>query len=120
MGLFSSLVFNNGTDHTFIEVGQIPDTKSIIRKYIETGVSQALKSFFLVKQDLSSKTLRRGLLQRSKLVAGTDGVLYPITVNFTVTCNQKHADADVILEQKLLADAIADTTFHTNFAAGLS
>lgn len=120
MGLFSSLVFNNGTDHTFIEVGQIPDPKSIVRKYIESGVSQAIKSILLVKHDLTSKYLKRSLLQRSVLVAGSDGVLYPITVNFTTTFNQLHADADVILQQKLLAAAVANSTFHANFVAGLS
>ena len=120
MGLFTSLVFNNGTNHTFVDIGQLPDPKAIVRKYVESGVNQSLKSVFLVKHDVSSKTVRRSLLQRTMMVAGSDGVLYPITVNFTVTCNQKHADSDVVLQQKLLASAVADVSFHANFAAGIS
>lgn len=120
MGLFTSLVFNNGTAHTFVERGQIPDPKSIVREYIEPAAASAALSKLTVKHDISSKTVKRSLLQRRVMVAGSDGVLYPITVNFTATFNPKHAAADVVLEQKLLAAAVADTTFHANFVQGLS
>lgn len=120
MGLFTSLVFNNGTDHTFVERGQIPDSKAIVREYIEPAATSSAASKMIVKHDIASKTVKRSLLQRRVMIAGSDGVLYPITVNFTVTFNPKHALADVVLEQKLLADAVADATFHANFAQGLS
>lgn len=120
MGLFSSLVFNNGTAHTFTEMGQIPDSKSIVRKYIEPAATSSAQSMLLIKQDIASKTVKRGLIQRRVMVLGSDGVYYPITVNFTVTSNPKHAVADVVLEMKLLKAAIADATFDTNFVQGLS
>ena len=120
MGLFTSLTFNNGTAHTFVERGQIPDSKSIVREYIEPAASSAAQSKLTVKHDITSKTVKRSLLQRRVMVAGSDGVLYPITVNFTVTFNPKHAAADVVLEQKLLTAATSDTTFHANFVQGLS
>jgi hypothetical protein len=120
MGLFTSLVFNNGTAHTFVEKGQIPSSSSIVREYIEPAAAQAARSKLTVKHDLASKTVNRSLLQRTVNVVGSDGVLYPITVNFTVTFNKLHNAADVVLEQKLLAAAVADTTFHANFVNGLS
>lgn len=120
MGLFNSLNFNNGTAHTFVERGQIPDPKAIVREYIEPAAASAAASKITVKHDIASKTVKRSLLQRKVMIAGSDGVLYPITVNFTVTYNPKHAAADVVLEQKLLAAAVADTTFHANFVNGLS
>lgn len=120
MGLFTSLTFNNGTAHTFVERGQLPSTKGVTREYIEPAAASTAQSKLTVKHDLSSKTVRRSLLQRTIMVAGSDGVLYPITVNLTSTYNVKHASADVVLEQKLLAAAVADTTFHANFVNGLS
>lgn len=120
MGLFTSLVFNNGTAHTFVERGQLPSPKGIIREYIEPAALAATQSKFLVKHDFSSATIVRSLLQRSALVLGSDGIYYPVTVNFTTTYNKKHVAADVVLEQKLLAAATADTTFHANFINGLS
>ena len=120
MGLFTSLTFNNGSAHTFVERGQLPATKGVIREYIEPAAASAAQSKLTVKHDLGSKTTRRSLLQRTVMVAGSDGVLYPITVNFTATYSTKHAAADVVLEQKLLAAAVADTTFHANFVNGLS
>lgn len=120
MGLFASLVFNNGIAHTFVERGQLPSTKGVTREYIEPAALSASQSKITVKHDLSSKTVQRSLLQRTVMVAGSDGVLYPITVNLTTTFNKKHAAADVILEQKLLTAAAADSTFHANFVNGLS
>lgn len=120
MGLFTSLVFNNGVAHTFTERGQIPDAKAIVREYIELAAAQSAASKITIKQDTFSKMVRRALAQRRVMIAGSDGVLYPITVNFTSTFNPKHAIADVVLEQKLLAAAVADATFHANFAQGLS
>lgn len=120
MGLFTSLVFNNGTAHTFVDRGQLPDPKAIVREYIEPAASAASQSKLTVKHDVASKTVKRSLLQRRVLVAGSDGVLYPVTVNLTTTFNPKHALADVILEQKLLTAAAADTTFHANFVQGIS
>lgn len=120
MGLFTSLTFNNGTAHTFVERGQIPDSKAIVREYIEPAAVSSAASKVIVKHDIASKTVKRSLLQRKVMIAGSDGILYPITVNFTVTYNPKHAAADVVLEQKLLAAAVADTTFHANFVNGLS
>lgn len=120
MGLFNALIFNNGVAHTFVDRGQLPDSKAIVREYIEPAAPTSSASKITVKHDIASKTVKRSLLQRKVLIAGSDGILYPITVNFTTTYNPKHAAADVILEQKLLAAAIADTTFHANFVNGLS
>lgn len=120
MAIFSSLVFNNGTAHTFIERGQIPNSKAIVREYIEPAAAAAAQSKMTIKQDLASTTVKRALLQRKVMVAGSDGVLYPITVNFTATFNPKHAVADVVLEQKLLVAAAQDPSFYVGFAQGLS
>lgn len=122
MGLFTSLVFNNGTAHTFVDRGQLPSTKGIVREYIEPAATASSQSKITIKHDLPSgkKTTKRSLAQRTVMVAGSDGILYPITVNFTTTCNVKHAAADVINEQKMLTAACADATFHANFQQGLS
>lgn len=120
MGLFTSLVFNNGTAHTFVDRGQLPDNKSIVREYIEPAAASAAQSKLTVKHDVSGKTAKRSLLQRRILVVGLDGILHPITINFTTTFHPTHNTADVVLEQKLLAAAIADTTFHANFVQGIS
>lgn len=120
MGLFTSTVFNNGTAHTFVERGQIPDAKSIIREYIEPAAAQSAQSKIKVYHDLNTANRVRSLLQRTVYLADSAGILKLVTVNFTVTCAPTHVAADVILEQKLLAAAIADTTFHANFRQGLS
>lgn len=120
MGLFTSLVFNNGTAHTFVDRGQLPSTKGIVREYIEPAAASAAQSKITIKHDTGKKTTNRSLAQRTVMVAGSDGVLYPITVNFSTTYNVKHAAADVVLEQKLLTAALADATFHANFVNGLS
>lgn len=120
MGLFNALVFNNGTAHTFVDRGQLPSTKGIVREYIEPAASSASQSKITIKHDTGKKTTKRSLLQRTVLIAGSDGILYPITINFTATFNVKHAATDVVLEQKLLAAAVADSTFHINFVNGLS
>lgn len=120
MGLFTSLTFNNGAAHVFTERGQIPDLKYIIREYIELAAAQAAASKIRVKHDLAKTTVRRALLQRTVNLACSDGVLRPYTGNFTSTFHPLHLVADIVLEQKLLAAAIADVTFHTNFVNGLS
>lgn len=120
MGLFTSLTFNNGIAHIFVDRGQLPSTKGIVREYFEPAAVSSAQSKITVKHDIGKKTTRRSLLQRTVMVAGSDGILYPITVNFTVTYNVKHASADVVAEQKLLTAATADTTFHANFSNGLS
>lgn len=119
MGLFASLVFNNGSAHTFVFQGQMPDSKAIVGKYIEPAASIELASQIQVKHDVSSKSVKRSLLQRRVMVAGTDGVLYPVTVNFTVTYAPKHANQAVIDQTKMVGACLADTTFHANFAAQL-
>lgn len=119
MGLFTSLVFNNGTAHTFVFRGQIPDAKSIVGEYIEPAATAESASKVIVKHDVTSKTLKRSLLQRKVMVAGSDGVLYPITVNTTVTYNPKHSASSVTDQTKLQGACIGDATFHTNFALGL-
>lgn len=120
MGLFTSTVFNNGTAHTFVELGTFPVDGGIIRKYIEPASANELKSLITIKQDFSSKTTRRALAQRTCMLLGTDGKYYPYTANFTSIFNQMCAEAAVVLEQKLLAAAIADASFHANFTKGLS
>lgn len=120
MGLFTATVFNNGTAHTFTDRGQIPDPKAIVREYIETAAAQSAASKFLVKHDLNVTKVRRSLLQRRVMIAGTDGVLYPVTVNYTVACNPKHNSSDIILEMLMMKAAISDATFNANFVLGLS
>lgn len=119
-GLFSSTTFNNGVAHAFVERGQMPDPKSIVREYIEPAAPAASMSKLTVKHDLNVTKVKRSLLQRRVLVAGSDGVLAPITVNFTVTASPKHAAADIILEILMVKAAISDTTFNANFVNGLS
>lgn len=119
-GLFTSTVFNNGADHTFISKGQIPSEGSIVTKYIEPAASLADKSELTVKHDLKSTTVDRHLLQRTVQRVCGDGVVRPITVNFTVAHSKLHASADIINEQKLVADCLADTSFYANFVLGLS
>lgn len=120
-GLFTSLVFNNGSDHTFVERGQLISSPNVIvRQYIEPSASTEAESIIIVKQDFASKNMRRALLQRKVMLLGVDGIYYPYTSNFTSIFNPKITEAAAVLEQKLLADAIADPTFHANFIKGLS
>lgn len=121
MGLFSTLVFNNGSDHTFVEQGQIlSPNNQIVRRYIEPAAATELQSVLTVKHDMSSKTVQRGLLQRTCMLLGADGKYYPYTSNFTSIFNKQCTEAAVVLEQKLLAACIANSTFHANFVKGLS
>lgn len=120
MGLFTSLVFNNGTAHTFVERGQIPNAKAIVREYIEPAANSSAQSKLIIKHDIANAKVKRSLMQRKVMVAGSDGVLYPVTINWTATFNSLHVASDIVLEQKLLAAAVADTTFHANFIQGLS
>lgn len=120
MGLFTSLVFNNGTAHTFVEQGQFAQDKGILRRYIEPAAPGEIQSLLTIKHDLSSKTIQRGLAQRTCMIMGTDGKYYPYTANFTSIFNKLCAESAVVLEQKLLAAAIADASFHANFVKGLS
>jgi len=119
MGLFTSLIFNNGTAHTFVFRGQLPDSKSVVGEYIEPAAASTSQVKLDVKHDETSKTVFRSLLQYKVYIAGADSILAPITVNFTVVYSKKHAAADVILAQKLLAAAVADASFHTGFSQRL-
>lgn len=119
-GLFNALVFNNGTAHTFVDRGQIPNAKAIERQYIEPAAPASAECKLTVKHDMSSKSVKRSLLQHTIKVAGSDGVLYPITVNLSAAYNPKHAAADVTAAIKMVKAAAADTTFDANFVLGLS
>lgn len=119
MGLFTSLVFNNGTAHTMVSVGQVPDAKSMIGKYIEPAAASASQVQLYSKQDASSNTLKRSLLQYKVWVLNSESIYEPITVNYTTVRSKKHADADVVLAQKFIGACLADATFHANFALGL-
>ena len=120
MGLFTSTVFNNGTAHTFTELGTFPMEGGVIRKYIEPAAANELQSLITIKQDLSSKTLRRALCQRTCMIIGSDGKYYPYTANFSTTFNRMCAEVAVTFEQKLLVAALSDASFHANFVKGLS
>ena len=120
MGLLSSLVLNNGTAHTFVELGNFPVQDGILRKYIEPAAPVEQSSLLVIKQDFSSKTIRRALAQRSCMLLGADGKYYPYTANFTSIFNRQCTETAVILEQKLLMAVGADATFHANFVKGLS
>lgn len=119
-GLFTSLTFNNGTAHVFVSKGQIPNNNSIVVEYIEPAASLSEKSKLTVKHDLKSAAIDRHLLQRTVQLACSDGIVRPITVNFTVTHSKLHTPADVVLQQKMIAACLADTTFYNNFVLGLS
>lgn len=119
MGLFTSLVFNNGTAHTFVFRGQTPDAKSIVGEYVEPAAAIETASKVIVKHDVLSKTVKRSLLQRKVLVAGSDGVLYPITVNYTLIANPKHSSTAIVDQLKMINACAADASFAANFAAGL-
>lgn len=119
MGLFTALVFNDGSAHTFVFRGQMPDLKSIIGEYIEPAATIESASKIRIKHDVSSKTLRRSLLQSQRYVATSAGVLKPITCNTTVIYDPLHPAASVISQTKLNGACMADTTFHANFAQGL-
>lgn len=119
MGLFTSNVFNNGTAHTMIFVGQVPDTKSIVGKYVEPASLSAAQVQLLTKQDISSAKVKRSLLQYKIWALNSEAIYEPITVNYTTVRSKKHADADVILAQKFIGACLADASFHANFALGL-
>lgn len=119
-GLFTSLTFNNGTAHVFVSKGQVPTQGAIVTEYIEPAASLGEKSKITVKHDLKSKAIDRHLLQRTVELVCSDGVVRPITVNFTVTHSKLHTSADIVLQEKMIAACLADSTFYTNFVLGLS
>lgn len=120
MGLFTSLVFNNGVAHTFVDQGQFTLPEGILRRYIEPASASESKSLITIKQDFSSKTIRRALIQRTCMLLGADGKYYPYTANFTSIWSQMCSEALVVAEQKIIPAACADATFHANFYKGLS
>lgn len=119
MGLFTSTVFNNGAAHTFVFVGQMNDAKAMVGRYIEPAAASAAQVELLIKQDVSSKTLKRSLAHYKIWAVNSEGIYEPITVNFTTINSKKHLAADVILAQKLIGACIDDASFHTNFQLGL-
>lgn len=119
MGLFTALVFNDGVAHTFVFRGQMPDPRSIVGEYIEPTATIESQSKIRIKHDVTSKTLKRSLLQSQRWVATSAGVLRPITCNTTVIYDPLHAAASVIAQSKLNGACMADASFHANFAAGL-
>lgn len=119
MALFTSLVLNNGSDHTYVWRGQLPDTKALVGSYIEPAASADAQSMIAVKHDVSSKTVRRSLLQIKILEAGSDGVLHPITINLTAMANPKHTAVQVQNRLKLIKAALNDAGFIANFSNGL-
>jgi hypothetical protein len=119
MSLFTSTTFNNGAAHVFSYVGQITEGKSMVGKYVEVAAPSDAQVQLYAKQDMSSKTLKRSLLQYKIWCANNEGIYEPITVNYTTVNSKKHLAADVVLAQKLVGACLADASFHTNFQIGL-
>lgn len=122
MALFiNPVILNDGVaDKTFSFRAQLPDKKSVVGEWIEPAASLLEDSKIIVKHDTASPTVRRRLLQRSITTLIGDGVTRkPITCNLTVTYHPTHSEADVAKAMKLIADAVAEAGFTTNFLRGL-
>lgn len=121
MGLFTNpVVLNNGVARSFELRFQSASPKEVKSEYIETAATITEESKLTAKYDTASKTIRRGLLQRSRQVANSAGILKPITINVTFISDPLHAAVDVENELKLMGAAFAATNFYANFVKRLS
>lgn len=113
------ITLNDGTsDHVFKFRGTLPDRKAMVGEWIEPAAASSDESKIVVKQDSSSATVRRSLLQRKVNKATTTRGDRPVTWNVTCTRDVEHSDADVKAELALLIDALSEADFGDNFLDG--
>lgn len=102
---------NDGSaDHVYESQGQIPDSKAIVARYFEPAASVGAQSRINVKGDIVSTTLERKLIQKSKKIADSEGVLRPVTWNITATFAKTHGIADVVAQGTELLDLVDPAT----------
>lgn len=120
MPLFTDpVVLNDGsTDRTFSFLAQLADKKALAGEWTEPAADTSDESKLISKQDRSSATLRRRLLQsKANHVTLTRG-LRPITVNFTVTHDVEHTSEQITEQVTLTKSALNAAGFVVNFIGG--
>lgn len=118
MGLFTSPVtLNDGAaDHVFTFKAQTSDKNSIVGNYIELA-DVANESELVVKQD-QSKDVHRSLVSRKRNYTVGD-VVYPITVNTTVTAHKAVPVAEIQKDVSITEEAATQANFVSYLRAGM-
>lgn len=121
MPLFTNpIVLNDGAaDHPFSFVGQLNDKKALVGSWAEPTADVSADSKLVTKQDSSSPTVRRRLFQRRIMKGTLTRGLRPITVNFTVSHDAEHTNAQIEPEIAIIVDGVTEGTFNDNFLAGM-
>lgn len=120
MPLFTDpVVLNDGTaDRSFSFLAQLADKKALAGEWTEPAADTSKESKLVSKQDRSSSTLRRRLLQcKANHTTITRG-MRPITVNFTVAHDVEHTTAQIEEQLVLCRAALSASGFVTNFIGG--
>lgn len=117
MPLFTNpVVLNDGTsDHAFTFLGQLPDNRALVGEWSEPAAEISVESKIIVKQDRSSATVRRRLLQRRVNRNTVTRGPRPVTINVTVAHDVEHTSAQITAELGLIRAALAAVGFDTNF-----
>jgi hypothetical protein len=117
MPLFTDpVVLNDGTDdHTFTFLAQLQDNRALVGEWTEPSAEISDESKLVVKQDRSSATVRRRLLQRRINAETVTRGPRPITINVTVAHDVEHTSAQIVPQIGVVRAALAAAGFDVNF-----
>lgn len=120
MPLFTNPVtVSDGTvNHIFSFTAQLADKKALVGEWGESAADANVESKLVSKQDRSSATLRRRLLQRKANRPTITRGLRPITVNVSVTHDVEHTSVQITEEMTIMQNALAAAGFKANFIGG--
>lgn len=120
MPLFTDpVVISDGTaNHTFTFLAQLADKRALAGEWTEPAAEASVESKLISKQDRTSATFRRRLLQRKANRATLTRGLRPITVNVTVAHDVEHTNAQITEEITIMRNALAASGVVANFIGG--
>jgi len=110
----------NTVAHSFNERYTRYENKTQMAEYYEPAADIVRNPRILVKQDLGSKKVDRGLISYVVQEVLTDGVTYkPMTCNFTFICDPLHSMAQREECLESMAMIVATQTLRDGFASRL-
>lgn len=120
MPLFTDpVVLSDGTaNHTFTFLAQLADKRALAGEWTEPAAEASEESKLVSKQDRTSATFRRRLLQRKRNRPTLTRGLRPITVNVTVAHDVEHTNAQITEEITIIRNALAAANVVANFIGG--
>lgn len=120
MPLFTDpVVLSDGTaNHTFTFLAQLSDKRALAGEWTEPAAEASVESKLVSKQDRTSSTFRRRLLQRKANRTTITRGLRPITVNVTVAHDVEHTNAQITEEITIMRNALAASGVVANFIGG--